>query len=108
MPIRLRVEFPFDGGVFPPDLGGFVSTTVVEHRAPVLYVAHNHDNSWNFTDAHGDPNEPGALMVVCLWHAINEDPTLGAMASLPLGVEAVRDAPGEPWRSREFDQEEDG
>jgi hypothetical protein len=101
----MRVEFPFVGGAFPSDLGGFISVTVLERTAPVLYVAHNHDNSWVLTDAQGDPNDEGALAVACVWDAMKHDSSLFAIASLPVGWEAVRDKPGEEWRSRPFPEE---
>jgi hypothetical protein len=105
MALRLRVEFPFADEAFPSDLGGFISRTALEGSAPILYVAHLHDNAWVMTDAQGDPNDEGALLVACVWHVISQDPTLADAASLPIGWEAVRDWPGEPWRGRPFDEE---
>jgi hypothetical protein len=101
----MRVEFPFTADVFPSDLGGFISKTVLEGSAPVLYVAHQHDNSWAMTDADGDPNEEGALIVACIWDAIGHDASLSEIAWLPLGWEAVRDGPGEEWRRRPYPDE---
>ena len=103
----MDIHFPFEGGTFPPDLGALISRTVLDGKAPVLYVAHTHDNRWVITDAFGDPNASGALVVACIWHAIEGDRSLTSMADLPLGVEAVRDSPGEPWRSRSYEEEEE-
>ena len=104
--MRIRVDFPFTDGVFPADLGAFISRTVVEGRAAVLYVQHTHDNAWVLTDAVGDPNEEDALVVACIWHAIDQDPTLESMSELPCGVEAVRDFSGARWRSRSYEEED--
>ena len=105
MALRLRVASPFADGAFPPDLGAFISRTALEGSAAILYVAHLHDNAWVMTDARGDPNDEGAMLVACVWHVISQDSTLAGAASLPVGWEAVRDRPGEPWRSRPFDEE---
>lgn len=109
MPVRLRIDpFPYQEGTFPADLGAFVSLTVLRGEAPALYAQHNHDNSWAVTDAQGDPNDDGALVVACIWDVIERDPTFEAIAWLPVGAEAVRDAPGEPWDWRFFEEEGDG
>jgi hypothetical protein len=105
--LRTNVDFPFAGGTFPDDLGAFISRTVLDGTAPVRYVQHTHDNRWVLTDAVGDPNEEGALLVACIWHAIEHDATLEAMTDLPVGSEAVRDDPGCPWMSRAYDDEDE-
>lgn len=103
--LRMRVSFPFDEGSFPNDLGGYISVSALSGSAPILYVAHHSDNSWVLTDAQGDPNEEGALLVACVWDVVGRDPSLQEMSSLPVGTEAVRDRPGSPWRSRTFEDD---
>ncbi len=101
-PLRLRVPQPFGDGRFPADLGAFISPSVLEGAKPVLYAAHNEDDTWVFFDNVGDPNEEGALIVACVWDAIAHDDSLGDIARWPPGVEAVRDGPGEEWQIRPF------
>jgi hypothetical protein len=103
--LRMRTGHPFADGCFPSDQAAAISRSIVEGNAPVRYVCHHHDDSWAFTDAEGDPNEPGALLIVCVSHVTERDPSLLEMAALPPGSEALRDEPGEPWQQRAFDDE---
>ncbi len=48
-------------------------------------------------DGVNDPNLPGAVTVLHIQHVIQADPSLAALASLPMGHIAKRDQPGRPW-----------
>lgn len=89
--------FPFADGVFPQDLGAVVMKTVLDGQRPALHVVHTPDNAWAIADGLGDPNEPGACQVTHIWHVLATDPSLAELATLPVGFQADRDAPGRPW-----------
>jgi hypothetical protein len=91
------LPFPFDDGRFPFQLGAVVQRTVADGEEPAREVIHAEDNSWLVGDGINDPNLPGAATVLHMHHVLQADPTLGAMASLPLGHVAKREAPGRPW-----------
>ena len=101
-PLRMRIPQPFLDGRFPADLGVFVSPAVLSGLRPVLYIAHNEDDTWVLFDNEGDPNDVGALIVACVWHAIEHDGSLSEVATWPAGVEGVRDRPGDEWSVRQF------
>lgn len=70
---------------------------VLDGRLPALQVLHTEDNRWAIGDGLTDPNEPGACQIAHIWHVIDEDRSLETLATLPLGCQADRLAPGSPW-----------
>jgi hypothetical protein len=92
-----HLPFPFDDDRFPPQLGAVVQRTVADGKEPAREVIHTEDNSWLVGDGINDPNLPEAATVLHIQHVIQADPTLAALASLPLGHIAKRDKPGRPW-----------
>lgn len=91
------LPFPFEDGRFPRQLGAVVQRTVADGEEPAREVIHAEDNSWVVGDGINDPNLPGAVTVLHMHHVLRADPTVGALASLPLGHIAKRDARGTPW-----------
>jgi hypothetical protein len=80
---------------FPAEFPAFVLQTVLD-GAPVLQVVHFDDGSWGFTDGVTEPTEQN-LVLVCLDHLLETDPTLRPLAALQPGWQADRDGVGEPW-----------
>jgi hypothetical protein len=97
-----HIAFPFPGNRFPDNLGAVVQRTVLDGDEPSRYVGHTPDNSWVISDGVNDPNEPGACVAVHVRHVIDRDPSLEALANLPIGFEAERDSPGDEWTIRPF------
>jgi hypothetical protein len=93
-----HLPFPFEGGVFPAQLGAVVQVTVLDGKEPAREVIHTEDNSWLIGDGIGDPNLPGASTIAHIWHVVGKDPTLEPLASLSLGQIAQRDELSQPWR----------
>ncbi|HEV3460421.1 MAG TPA: hypothetical protein VG413_00105 [Candidatus Dormibacteraeota bacterium] len=89
--------FPFENGEFPHDLGAVVMKTVLEGTLPALQVVHTGENRWAIADGINDPNGIDACEVAHIWHVINQDPSLRPLSHLPIGFQADREAPGEPW-----------
>jgi hypothetical protein len=80
----------------PPNLASYSTRGVMERGEPILLVAHEADDgSWQFIGHETDPEE---LVVVCLEHAVAMDPSISALADLPRGWAAERDAASAPWR----------
>jgi hypothetical protein len=81
-----------------PELGVFTCAHVDE-GAPALLVLHGGDHSWTFCcggcEQTGDDEEPAFVHV---HHLVELDATLDAIAAVPPGHAAERDAPGAPWR----------
>lgn len=96
------VEFPFPDERFPDELGAVVQRTILDEGQAVRYVGHTHENDWCLSDGVTDPNAPGATVAVHIRHVIDHDPTLEPLASLPVGFQAERDSPNEPWRITPF------
>lgn len=92
-----HLPFPFDDGVFPANLGAVVQRTVLDGREPAREVIHDADGDWLVGDGVNDPNLPGASSVAHMTHVIELDPTVAALANLPVGHIATREEVGEEW-----------
>ena len=62
---------------------------------PVRVVARDADGDWQFLD--GNPIDQEEATITELGEVIDRDPTLLEVADLPMGWEARRAGPGEPW-----------
>jgi hypothetical protein len=100
-----EMDFPFPGDRFPAKLGATIQRTVLDGDAPALYVGHTDENTWLVGDGKTDPNAPGAVVVAHIRHVVDLDPTLEAMATLPIGTEADREHVGAPWVITPFEWE---
>jgi hypothetical protein len=98
--------WPFQGNRFPADLGAVVMKTVLDDGLPVLQFVHSADNSWLVADGRNDPNVPGACVATHLQHVLKNDPSLGELASLPIGHQANRTSVGELWVVEPFSYED--
>ena len=92
-----------------PDPRNFTSYStrgVMERGEPILVVAHEPDDgAWQFIGYEYDPND---LVVVCLEHAVEIDPSVNQLADLPRGWGAERVEPGASWRRYELPSEGSG
>ena len=80
----------------PRNVATFTVRQVVKEGLPILLVSHDsEDGAWQFL-AGLDP-DTADLMVVCLEEIISIDPSLVELADLPLGWQATRTMPGQPW-----------
>jgi hypothetical protein len=93
-----RLPFPFANGEFPQELGAGVQRTILRGEEPARTVVHTADGSWLVGDGVHDPNEPGAAIYTHIWHAIESDPSIAGLATMPPGTEATREGPGDPWK----------
>ena len=91
------LPFPFDGDVFPRQLGAVVQRTVLNGTEPARQVIHASDGSWLVADGVNDPNEPGASVATHMWHVIEHNSSVADLAGLAEGCIATRSEPGEPW-----------
>ena len=87
----------------PPHTRVFLSKTVHEGTEAVTYVSHDEDDgSWQFL---GDSmSDGGGPVISCFHHPIDNDPSLGELADLPLGWWAERDKPGNEWKRHKQDE----
>jgi hypothetical protein len=92
-----RVAWPFPCHRFPSELGAVVQRTVLDGDRPALLVYHSTEGDWAIGDGLDDPNEPGASIATHIWHAIERNRSISALADLPPGHEATRRWPGDPW-----------
>ena len=69
---------------------------VIEDDYPILVVSHDDDGDWQFMCGTTDETADGRI--VALHEIVNSHPSVVELADLPLGWQAVRDAPDEPWR----------
>jgi hypothetical protein len=91
------LPFPFDGGVFPRQLGAVIQRTVLRGDEPAREVVHADDGSWLVGDGVNDPNEPGACVASHIWHAIEQNSSMVDLVNMPPGHMATRSGPGETW-----------
>ena len=83
-----------------PHQTGVIQCRRVADGAPILYVSHDEDGSWQFLcgGEHQDGGPDGGLMA-CLGCAVAEDSSLNAIAGLAWGQRAIREHAGAPWKS---------
>ena len=82
----------------PENLAVITTRQVTEGKAPILIVSHDEDDGgWQFLPGHGPLLEENAR-VVGLRRIWLLDPSVGELADLPLGWQASRNAPADPWR----------
>ncbi len=90
----MEAEWPFAD---PGYAAAFTTQRVFSGERPVLLVTHDlEDGAWQFHD--GEPICPEEAIAVALAEIASTDPSLGAVADLPLGWAAWRDGPREPWQ----------
>jgi hypothetical protein len=80
---------------------GRVMTTdqVMEQDRPILLVTHGDDESggWRFVNGRGDIDESSHGISVHIQQMIERDPSLSAIADLPLGWRAWRSSEDASW-----------
>lgn len=91
------IPWPFPDDAFPSSLGAVIQRTVLDGVMPALVVAHLPDRDWAIGDGVDDPNLPGASIATHIWHAIRQNNSIEALATLPPGHEARRRSIGDPW-----------
>ena len=101
------LPWPFTGDQFPPALGAVVQRTVLEGTLPALVVGHSRTGDWYVGDGVNDPNELGAAVATHIAHAIESNSSIRTLASLPPGHEATRRWPGDPWRVRRVELDDE-
>ncbi len=98
---RRAEQFSFD---LPRETAVYVCARVAA-GAPVLDVAHEVDDDWQFLcgGEHGavDVGEPDGPVVACLECVVADDPSLDALADLDCGETATRVGAGAPWLRRD-------
>jgi len=85
-------EWPFSEW---PSSTAWTTKRVAAGDAPILFVAHDRDGSWQFIDA--DQWVQADIVVSHLAHIVDQDATLGDIADLPVGWQAERAQVGGPW-----------
>jgi hypothetical protein len=76
---------------------GVLTTAAVLQGAPILMVSHDEDDGgWQFLC--GTSNDPEDGRIVHLEEIVGRDPTVTAVADLPLGWIAFRSAVGAEWQ----------
>lgn len=93
-------EWPFSD---PMNALAFSTRQVMREGHPVLRVSHDFDGDWQVLC--GTTLDSADLLVVCLGCAYQQNPSIGALADLPLGWTAWRDSPQMGW-TRELNDEE--
>lgn len=85
-------DWPFHDA---PNFSAFTTRQVMERLEPILVVCHEEDDgAWQFI---GGPWEDEDLIIICLEHAVERDPSVRELADLPRGWGARRVGEGAPW-----------
>jgi len=83
---------------FTESLGLAVFTTryVIEQGAPILYVYHCNDGSWQFNGEESSLTDED-YRVISLGEVLAIDDTLNELINMPLGFEALRKTKNDKW-----------
>jgi hypothetical protein len=74
----------------------FVTREVLEGAEPIVHVTHDSDDySWQFIGS--SDGTPENARIIALSEAVQLDPSVLALADLPVGWHAWRDSPDDPW-----------
>ena len=85
-------DFPTPSGLV------FTSRQVMDEGWPILTVSHDADDQhWQFVNGWGDTDDTNNIVLVHVEHVIDLDPSVLALADLPLGWQAWRQHPHEEW-----------
>ena len=83
----------------PPDVAVLTTRSIVHDGAWIAHVSRDEDDvCWQFHDSGPEAPRTANAMVVGLRGMVTRDPTLNALADLPPGWRAWRDAPTAPWQ----------
>ena len=89
----MPAEWPFAD---PRNVAVFTTRQVLREGKPILHVAHDADDgAWQFHD--GGSAHSADAMVVALEEVFARDPSVAALADLPLGWCADRESADRPW-----------
>ena len=99
----MNYDWPFAD---PPNVAVFTVRRILEDGKPILRVCHDEDDGgWHFLD--GGPCTNDQAMIVSLQEVVSRDPTIAALADLPVGWEAARSGVGKPWERRRMPPSEE-
>lgn len=93
-----HLPFPYEDSTFPSTLGAVVQRTVLDGTEPAREVIHWADGDWTVGDGVSDPNLPGAATATHIWHAIERNSSISALAGMPPGHIARREGSGDEWQ----------
>ena len=83
-----------------PDLAVITDRSVIERRHWIAFVSHDSDDGgWQFLS--GEPAVVENAAVVSLKNIVTLDPTIVALADLPVGWHAWRSSPTSPWQRKQ-------
>ena len=90
----------------PNDLAVYTLKRIIRGESPVLFVSHDEeDGAWQFLD--GVEADVSEAAIVSLLNIVELDPSLLALADLPLGWSAQRSGPDEAWERIDPEQARD-
>ena len=86
----------------PKNTAVFSTEEVTSRNYPILYVSHDlDDGAWQFHS--GEEVRNSAPKIVALYEIVQIDPSVNALADLPIGWIATRKSPESPWRRSSVD-----
>jgi len=94
----LADEWPFS---VPSNTVAFTTVRVAKEGCPILIVYHDHEGDWQFHTEFIAPDDQPSIF--CLGCIFDLDPTVAAVAGLPVGWMATRDAVGAMWQLEPFE-----
>jgi len=81
----------------PPQVSVVTQRTILKEGRPILLVIHDEeDGGWQFLD--GGEFRVEAALLVGLKTVFDHDASIATLADLPLGWQAQRAGPKEPWK----------
>ncbi|GAB5900992.1 hypothetical protein OKHIL_68010 [Mycolicibacterium mageritense] len=94
-------DWPF---ATPVNIAAFTTRQVLEDGLPVLTVFHDHQGEWQFVCETPDPIRE--IELACMGCVVGADPSLRALADLPVGWLAFRPSPEHEWYREEMPPDE--
>ncbi len=81
----------------PPDFVTFAHRTVADNEKPILIFGRYPDGAYCAYTGEEVVNAEREITCVCLSHIFDVEPSVIALADLPIGWWAVRESPDAPW-----------
>ncbi len=83
----------------------FTTRRVLDGTHPILLVSHDEEGEWQFLCGTTNRSEDGRI--VCLANVVEHHPAIVELADMPVGWQAMRDGPDQPWRRMKVESNEE-
>lgn len=83
-----------------PNKAVFTTKHVMQHNSPITYIAHDHEDDWQFFGNEDVKDED--VMIVSINQILQVDSSVSDILNMPIGMEAVRNSKNEPFKKNKL------